>query len=130
MTGVSAQRPSSEEADNARREAEFGIAMAQHGLWREALFRFERARDFDPSYAEAFNNLGITYEQLGRLVEARQMYERALQLDPRNAFIKQNYRLFLEIDDRRTTRLPNTATLGRASGATASDPPRDPDAAP
>jgi tetratricopeptide (TPR) repeat protein len=88
------------------------------------------ARGFDPFYAEAFNNLGITYEQLGRLVEARQMYERALQLDPHHPSIKQNYTLFLEIDDRRIRPLPNTAAVRHAGTADANDAPRDAGAAP
>lgn len=111
-TGISAQRPSPEQAENARHEVEFGIAMAQHGLWHEAAFRFERARDLDSSYAEAFNNLAIVYEQLGRLAEARRMYERALVLDPADPSIKDNYRRFVEIDDRRARPLASAARTG------------------
>lgn len=128
MFRLSAHRPN--RPTTRESEVEFGIAMAQQGLWQEALFRFERARGFDPFYAEAFNNLGITYEQLGRLVEARQMYERASQLDPHHPSIKQNYTLFLEIDDRRIRPLPNTAAVRHAGTADANDAPRDAGAAP
>ena len=37
----------------------FGIKVAQHGLWREAMHRFERAVEIDPMYAPAWNNLAI-----------------------------------------------------------------------
>lgn len=86
--------------DDARKQVEFGIAVAQRGLWREALYRFERATQLDPSYAEAHNNLGIGYEHEGELEKARIAYEKALELEPNNTLIKQNYELFKEINDR------------------------------
>jgi hypothetical protein len=58
MTNVSAQRPSSEQADNARSEVEFGIAMAQQGLWQEALFRFE----LDPHHPSIKRNYTLFLE--------------------------------------------------------------------
>jgi Tfp pilus assembly protein PilF len=36
----------------------------------------------------------------GDLPEARSAYERALKIDPDNQYIKQNYELFREINDR------------------------------
>lgn len=85
---------------DARKQVEFGIAVAQRGLWREAIYRWERATEIDPTYAAAFNNLAIAYEQEGDLVKARSAYERALALEPNNALIKQNFELFREINDR------------------------------
>ena len=87
------------EAD-ARAQVEFGIAVAQQGLWREAIYRWERAVDLDPGYAAAWNNLGIGYEHVGQFDEARDAYERALDLEPNNVMIQQNYDLFREINDR------------------------------
>ncbi len=86
--------------DDARRHVEFGIAVAQRGLWREAIFQWERAIKVDPTYASAHNNLAIAYEHEGDLDKARSAYERALELEPNNALIKQNYELFKEINDR------------------------------
>jgi Tfp pilus assembly protein PilF len=91
-------------AQNPRSEAEkhvkFGISVAQYNLWREAISRFERAADIDPTYAAAFNNLAIAYEQQGDLTRAGKAYEQALKLEPDNQYIKQNYELFREIHDR------------------------------
>jgi Tfp pilus assembly protein PilF len=90
-------------ADNrgqAERQVQFGIQVAQHNLWREAIYWFERAAELDPTYAPASNNLAIAYEQQGDLEKARQWYERALKLDSDNQYIKQNYELFREIHDR------------------------------
>jgi Tfp pilus assembly protein PilF len=88
--------------DDAKKQVEFGIAVAQRGLWREAIYRWERATQIDPSYAAALNNLAIAYEHEGELTKARGAYEKALELEPGNALIKQNYELFREINDRAT----------------------------
>jgi Tfp pilus assembly protein PilF len=85
---------------DAKKQIEFGISVAQRGLWREAIYRWERAAQIDPTYAAAQNNLAIAYEHEGDLDKARAAYEKALELEPNNAFIKQNYELFKEINDR------------------------------
>jgi Tfp pilus assembly protein PilF len=84
----------------AKEQVEFGVKVAQKGLWREAIYRWERAVEIDPSYAAAFNNLAIAYEHEGQFEKARKAYERATELDPNNAMIRQNYDLFREINDR------------------------------
>jgi Flp pilus assembly protein TadD len=89
-----------DEADLADDEVEFGILAAQHGLWNEAIFRFERAIVLDPADARAYNNLAVAYEQSGRFDDAVRMYERALALDPDNPSIRLNYDQFSEINDR------------------------------
>jgi Tfp pilus assembly protein PilF len=88
--------------DQAKKQVEFGIQVAQRGLWKEAIYRWERATQLDPTYAAAFNNLAVAYEQEGQLAKARQAYEKALALDPNNALVRQNYDLFREINDRAT----------------------------
>jgi Flp pilus assembly protein TadD len=85
---------------DARQQVEFGIAVAQRGLWREAIYRWQRATEIDPSYAQAFNNLAIAYEHEGDLEKAREAYEKAMRLEPNNPLIKQNFELFKEINDR------------------------------
>ena len=89
-----------EDRSAAKEQVEFGIKVAQNGLWREALYRWERAVELDSTYAEAWNNLAIAYEQAGRFDDARKAYERAIKLDPENVLIQQNYDLFKEINDR------------------------------
>ena len=84
----------------AKEQVEFGIQVAQRGLWKEAIYRWERATQLDPTYAAAFNNLAIAYEHEGQLAKARAAYEKALALDPNNALVRQNYDLFKEINDR------------------------------
>jgi len=86
----------------ARALVKFGINVANYGLWREATEKFLRATAVDPTYAEAWNNLAIAHEQRGDLASARDTYERALKLNPDNQYIKQNFELFREIQDRVT----------------------------
>ena len=84
----------------AKEQVEFGIQVAQRGLWKEAIYRWERATQIDPTYAAAFNNLAIAYEHEGQLEKARAAYEKATSLEPNNTLIKQNFDLFKEINDR------------------------------
>ncbi len=92
--------PRAQDRSDAQAQVDFGIEVARRGLWNEAIFRWERAIDIDPTYAEAWNNLAIAFEQQGDLDKAREAYETALDLAPNNLAIEQNYDLFLEVSDR------------------------------
>ena len=93
--------PASADArSDAKSQVEFGIKVAQNGLWKEATYRWEKATQLDPTYAEAWNNLAIGYEHEGRFEDADKAYQKALTLDPKNVSIRQNYDLFKEINDR------------------------------
>ena len=85
---------------DAKSQVSFGIDVAMRGLWREAVYRWEKAVELDPTYAEAFNDLAVAYEHEGQLEKARIAYEKALEIEPDNAQIRQNYDLFKEINDR------------------------------
>lgn len=100
VTVASASPSFADVRSDARAQVDFGINVAQRGLWREAIYRWERAVEIDPKYAAAFNDLAIAYEHEGQLEKARKAYERALELEPNNAQIRQNYELFKEINDR------------------------------
>ena len=100
VVGSGTAAPRADERSDARAQVEFGIEVARRGLWKEAIFRWERALELDPTYAEAWNNLAVAFEQQGMLEEAREAYETALDLAPDNLTIEQNYDLFLEVSDR------------------------------
>lgn len=104
IAALAAMVSSSAYAEGARSQAksqvEFGIKVAQTGLWKEAVYRWEKAAELDPTYAAAWNNLAIGYEHEGRFELADKAYQRAVQLDPKNLYIRQNYDLFKEINDR------------------------------
>jgi Tfp pilus assembly protein PilF len=100
VAAVSVSPAFADARNDAKTQVEFGINVAQRGLWREAIYRWERAVQIDPTYAAAYNDLAIAYEHEGQLEKARKAYEKALQLDPNNSNIQQNYELFKEINDR------------------------------
>ncbi len=75
----------------------FGIEAAKRKLWKEAYYRFKRAAELNPRSAEAYNNLAVACEALGRFKEAEKYYKKALELDPGNRRIKANYAIFLEL---------------------------------
>ena len=100
VLGASGVASAQDQREQAQSQVEFGITVAQRGLWQEAVFRWQRAAEIDPTYAPAFNNLGIAFEQLGKFEQAGKAYEKALELDPQNLSIQQNYDLFKEINDR------------------------------
>jgi tetratricopeptide (TPR) repeat protein len=102
LLGATAAPLAADARSDAKKQVEFGITVAQRGLWREAIYRWERAAQIDPKYAEAYNDLAIAYEHEGDLEKARVAYEKALEIEPNNALIKQNYELFKEINDRTT----------------------------
>ncbi len=104
--GLAAAPLFAQSRSDAKEQVEFGIQVAQRGLWREAIYRWERATQLDPTYAAAFNNLAIAYEHEGELERARGAYEKALSLEPDNALIKQNFDLFKEINDRAAKKDP------------------------
>jgi Tfp pilus assembly protein PilF len=62
----------------------------------------------DPGNASALNNLAIACEQQGDFAKAREAYEAALKLRPRQRMIQQNFDLFREADAKRnrTSKVP------------------------
>lgn len=85
----------------SREQVAFGIEVAQRGLWREASYRWAKAVELDPKNPSARNNLAVAYEQAGEFDLANEEYERALELDADNLYIRQNYELFREAYERK-----------------------------
>jgi len=65
----------------ARVHNRMGTELLKTGKLAEAMAQFKQALEADPTYAGAYNNLGVTYERLGR-EEAQAQFERAIQLRP------------------------------------------------
>src|SRR5918996_4258794 len=58
---------------------------ADPARWEDAIDAYRRVVALDPTYAAAWNNLGLLLHRLGRYEDARQSYARALEHDPRCA---------------------------------------------
>ena len=82
----------------------FGVQMAKMNLWREALFRFERAVEINPADAMAHNNLAVAWEANGDFEKARKEYLEALKLDRTNQYIQKNYSRYVEFLSRNRKR--------------------------
>lgn len=95
------------EALSSKELMEFGLEAAKRGLWREAVFRWERSLQQSSDNARLRNNLAVAYESLGNLARAEAEYKEALRLDPENERIQANYDSFKEI---------HRAQLGKADG--------------
>ena len=88
MSELSARLP---DTPMARRSAnEQAVKLAVAGRWQEAaaLNRELIARFGDD--AEVYNRLGKAFTELGRIREARLVYEKALSVDPTNAISQRN----------------------------------------
>jgi tetratricopeptide (TPR) repeat protein len=75
-------------------QLDFGVRAAKKGLWREALFRWEKAAKVMPDNPRILNNLAVAYETAGEYEKADKMYKEALRLAPDNRDIRQNHDLF------------------------------------
>ncbi len=71
---------------------QFAIKAAQAGLWNEAVFRWKQVVNIDPDNAAAYNNLGVGYEAMGKIAEAKSAYQRATELEPNSKYYRINYR--------------------------------------
>jgi tetratricopeptide (TPR) repeat protein len=74
----------------------FGVNMAQHGLWSEALFRFHQAESLDPNNPRIQNDLAVAYEAAGDYDKALESYKKGLKLDPNSKELRANYARFVE----------------------------------
>jgi len=122
----------SHQSDLSRPAAQdnFGVQMARMNLWREAMFRFERAIEINPGDAQAHNNLAVAYEANGDYEKARKEYLEALKLDRTNPYIQKNYSRFVEFLSRnrkrqqpasKATAIPPKATPPGASATSSSN---------
>ena len=108
---------SSSNTEAQQTQENFGVRMAKLNLWREAMFRFQRAVDISPGDAMAHNNLAVAFEANGDFEKARREYLEALKLDKSNQYIQKNYSRFVEFTSRNKKRTPKTTTPASATVA-------------
>ena len=119
--GVAGCRSSgSGDMSDARTQSRFGVRMAKMNLWREAMFRFQRATQINPDDAMAHNNLAVAYEATGDFDAAAREYREALRLDRSNEYIQKNYSRYVEFMQRGKKReaKPAVATTTTAAPTT------------
>lgn len=110
---------SSSDLSRAETQKQFGVRMAKMNLWREAMFRFRRAAEIDPSDAMAHNNLAVAMEANGDFDGAAKEYREAMRLDRSNQYIQKNYSRLVEFTQRSRKREEKPVAGAAASAATA-----------
>jgi tetratricopeptide (TPR) repeat protein len=82
-----------------RREAERffrqGLEAQQQRRPAEALAAYRRATELDPSFFEAFSNMGVAAFETGQFEPAAQAYERAVALRPASSSTRYNFAMAL-----------------------------------
>jgi len=66
-----------------------GVAMSKIGNWAKAIEIFKAATEQFPTSSKAFFNLGVAYECSGNFVDAKTALEKAYEIEPKNAYLKE-----------------------------------------
>ena len=82
-------------AARARSHTDLGAAYFQQGKLEIALDEFNRAAEIDPSYAQAYNGLGLVYAALNQDMQADANFKKAIQAQPTSSESHNNYGSFL-----------------------------------
>lgn len=81
--------------ERAQAHADLGAVYLQQGRLDVALEEFSLASKIEPSYAAAYNGLGLVQAALGQDALAELNFKKAVQLEPLNSEAHNNYGSFL-----------------------------------
>jgi tetratricopeptide (TPR) repeat protein len=73
-----------------KQRTEVAIQLALKGRWDDAASLNRSIIDLFPTDVDAYNRLGKALTELGRYAEARDSYQKALEIDPLNAIARKN----------------------------------------
>jgi tetratricopeptide (TPR) repeat protein len=77
-----------------------GILFLQNNMIDDAIKQFKKAIEFDPGYADAYNNLAMTYMKIGNFKDAIKTYEEVINRNGQYTDTFNNYGLALLMDER------------------------------
>lgn len=83
------------DVESARVHTELGAEYFRLKRYEVALEEFNTAIERSPSYALAYNGLGLVYATLGEQARAEEAFKRSIQLQPSNSESHNNYGRFL-----------------------------------
>ena len=72
-------------------EFQFANNLAKQGLWKEAMYRWQKVLDQGKESATIYNNMAIALEKMGKFDEAQEKYKKALKIAPNNPTVKSNF---------------------------------------
>jgi tetratricopeptide (TPR) repeat protein len=73
-----------------------GVELYKQGRFFLANAEFLSSIEIFPEYAEAYNNIGLTYKQMGDMKSAEENYQKAIQYKPGYPEAMNNYGILLE----------------------------------
>ena len=76
----------------------FGRAIKNHQEGKTAIAQdlYNQVLKIDPNYADALNNLGVIFKDLGEKQKAKDCYEQAIEIDPNHANAYNNLGVILQ----------------------------------
>lgn len=97
---VSCATPQTELSDeDAKRAAEFnaklGLAYMQQGRYDVALQKLQKSKQQDPDNLSVYHYLATLYQRLDEEDKADEYFRLAMELDPENSAVQNNYGVFL-----------------------------------
>jgi len=87
----------SSDQTSLKEDMKFAAKAASQGLWREALFRWERQLKAHPYNARLHNNIAVASEGLGDYARALREYDLAQGLAAESKEIRANYQALKEL---------------------------------
>lgn len=87
--------PAQQDATPAATYVQLGMHYFKEGEYKAALIKLKRALEIDPHSADAHGGIAILYEQLGNLELAGEHYQRAVQANPSDPGLQNNYGAYL-----------------------------------
>jgi len=94
-TTGSITEPEGDNEEAADLNYQLGARYYQQGSYTLALDRLKLATEFDPKMAAAYSALALTYEALDNQRLAREAYESAVRVEPRNFDVQNTYAVYL-----------------------------------
>ncbi len=80
------------------------IKLAVEGRWEEAVSINQSIIEVSPSDIEANNRLGKALAELGRNSEARDAYNRVIEIDPKNTIAQRNLKRLVHLKDEKRSK--------------------------
>jgi len=91
------REPAQGDRTSLKEDMRFAAEAARQGLWREALFRWERQLKAHPGNARIHNNIAVASEGLGDYARALREYGEARRLDAESKDIRANHEALKEL---------------------------------
>lgn len=80
----------SDQTKQRRQSSKYAVTLAMEGKWKEAIEVNKSLIENSPNDVDSYNRLGRAHMELGEYTQARQAYEKALELDSYNSIAKRN----------------------------------------